>query len=112
MITPLLVALGGAGGCLARYGISTAFAGPWPTVAINLLGSFLLGALTASSAFSADVRTALGVGVLGGFTTYSTFAVQVVLEADHGRPGRAIAYLLVSVAGGVACAAAGYALAR
>jgi CrcB protein len=112
MITPLLVALGGAGGCLARYGIGTAVSGPWPTVGINLLGSFLLGALTASSAFSADVRAALGVGVLGGFTTYSTFAVQIVLEADGGRPGRALAYVLVSVLGGVAWAAAGYALTR
>lgn len=111
-MTALLVTLGGAAGTLARYGIGTAVAGPWPTVAINLAGSFLLGLLAGSSAFSDELRTAIGVGVLGGFTTYSTFSVQVVLDLEAGLTSRAIAYLLVSVAGGLLCAAAGYALAR
>ncbi len=101
---------------MARYGITRLTlhteALIWSTVAINLAGSFLLGLLAAEHWFSRDLREAIGVGFLGGFTTFSTFSVQVVLETDGGRPGKAGAYLLVSVVGGVAAAAAGYALGR
>jgi CrcB protein len=115
-MTAVLVAFAGAAGVLARYGIGRATlhteALIWATVGINLAGSFLLGLLTASDWFSRDAREVIGVGFLGGFTTYSTFSVQVVLEADGGRTGTAIAYLLFSVVGGLACAVAGYALGR
>jgi CrcB protein len=115
-VTALLVALAGAGGVLARWGIGRAVAGTgallWSTVAINIAGSFLLGLLAAESWFSRDVREALGVGFLGGFTTFSTFSVQIVLDTDAGEPWRAGAYLVASVAGGVAAATAGYALGR
>ena len=115
-MTALYVAVAGAAGVLARYGIGRATlhsdALIWSTVGINLVGSFLLGLLTASDWFSRDAREAIGVGFLGGFTTYSTFSVQVVLEADGGRTGTAIAYLAASVVGGIACAVAGYALGR
>jgi fluoride exporter len=59
-----------------------------------------------------DVREALGVGFLGGFTTFSTFSVQVVLDIDAGEPGRAAGYLVLSVVGGILAAAAGSALGR
>ena len=52
------------------------------------------------------------MGLLGGFTTFSTFSVQVVLDVDGGKPGKAMLYLLLSVLGGIAAAAAGYALGR
>jgi CrcB protein len=58
------------------------------------------------------VREAIGVGFLGGFTPFSTFSVQIVLEVDSGEPGRAAGYLLASVIGGVAAATAGYVLGR
>ena len=115
-MTTLLV--GGAGliGVLARYGITRLTlhteALLWSTVAINITGSFLLGLLTAEHWFTRDVREALGVGFLGGFTTFSTFSVQIVLEADVGETGRAALYLLLSVVGGVAAATAGYVLGR
>lgn len=62
----------------------------------------------ASGWFSCDVREGLGVGFLGGFTTFSTFSVQVVLEADGGRARMAVVYVLVSGLGGIAAAALGY----
>ena len=112
----LLVAAGGALGVLSRYGISRltlhSEALIWSTVGINIVGSFLLGLLVAEDWFSRDLREALGVGFLGGFTTFSTFSVQVVLDTDAGEPGKALAYVLVSVVGGIAAAAAGYALGR
>jgi CrcB protein len=101
---------------LARYGISRLTlhteALLLSTLAINLVGSFLLGLLVAEHWFDRDVREGLGVGFLGGFTTFSTFSVQVVLDVDAGEPWRAAGYLAASVIGGVAAAAAGYALGR
>ena len=111
----LLVGLAGLAGVLARYGISSGFHGdvlPWVTVAINVAGSFALGVLVSSHTFSPDVRTVAGVGFLGGFTTFSTFSVQVVLEVDGGRPEKAVAYVAASVVGGIAAATAGYVLGR
>ena len=78
---------------LARYGISRLTLHTdwlvWSVVGINVLGSFVLGLLVAGSWFDRDVREALGVGFLGGFTTFSTFSVQIVLEVDAGEPCRA-----------------------
>ena len=115
-MTTLFVAVGGMLGVLARWGISRltlhSDALIWSTVGINIIGSFLLGVLVAEHWFARDVREGLGVGFLGGFTTFSTFSVQIVLEADAGEPGRALGYLFVSVIGGIAAAAAGYALGR
>lgn len=115
-MSAVLIAVAGAGGVLARYGIGRATAATdallWSTLAINLAGSFALGLLTATAWFSRDVREAIGVGFLGGFTTYSTFSVQIVLEVDGGRSGTALSYLALSVLGGIACAVAGYALGR
>jgi CrcB protein len=114
-MTVLWVGLAGLGGVLARYALSTPFQGdtlPWITVAINVVGSFLLGLLVTAHVFSEETRTALGVGFLGGFTTFSTFSVQAVLDVEAGEPGRALAYIAASVLGGLAAAAAGLALGR
>jgi fluoride exporter len=115
-VTTLYVALGGMLGVLARYGIGRLTlhheALLWSTVAINVAGSFLLGLLVAASWFDRDVREGLGVGFLGGFTTFSTFSVQIVMEVEAGEPARAIAYIAASVVGGLVAATAGYALGR
>ena len=115
-MTTLLVALGGVLGVLARYGLSRLTLHHesliWTTVGINIVGLFLLGLLAAEPWFSRDVREGIGVGLLGGFTTFSTFSVQVVLEVDAGEPWRAALYLATSVVGGIVAAAAGFALGR
>ncbi|MSO41029.1 MAG: CrcB family protein [Solirubrobacterales bacterium] len=116
-VTIVALAIAGAAGVLARYGISNAFHGAtlsWATVAINVVGSFLLGCLIVMPAswISGDARTVLGVGLLGGFTTFSTFSVQAFLDFETGEPLRALAYIAASVLLGLAAAAAGYYLTR
>src|ERR1043166_1200002 len=115
-MTTLFVGGAGLAGVLARYGISRltlhSEALIWSTVGINIVGSFLLGLLVAEHWFSRDLREALGVGFLGGFTTFSTFSVQGVLDAGAGEPGKALVYVLASVVGGIAAAAAGYVVGR
>jgi CrcB protein len=115
-MTTLMVAVGGLLGVMGRYGLTRFTIHHesllWMTAAINIGGSFVLGVLTTTAWFSRDVREGLGVGLLGGFTTFSTFSVQAVLDLDAGEPGRAAAYVTVSVIGGVAAAALGYAVGR
>jgi CrcB protein len=112
-MTVVLVAVAGALGVLSRYGLSSTVHGdalPWMTVAINVAGSFILGLVVVLPFNSEEVRTALGVGFLGGFTTFSTFSVQAVLDTDAGEPGKAALYVGASVVLGIAAATAGYAL--
>jgi CrcB protein len=115
-MTTLMVAVGGLFGVMSRYGLTRLTIHHesllWTTAAINIAGSFVLGLITATSWFSRDVREGLGVGFLGGFTTFSTFSVQAVLDVDAGEPRRAAAYVAMSVVGGIAAATAGYVLGR
>ncbi|WP_448610733.1 fluoride efflux transporter FluC [Geodermatophilus sp. URMC 60] len=112
----LLAALGGALGALARWGVATALphspgGWPWATLLVNLTGCLLFGALIALLAARSPeppwVRPFLAVGVLGGYTTYSAFAVEVVGLAEVGEPLLAGGYVFLSVAGGVLAVAAG-----
>lgn len=103
----LWVCLGGAIGSGARYLVSlwalarlgTAF--PYGTWIVNASGSFLLGALTqlasSSTSLSPTLRLALGVGVLGGFTTYSTFNQETLLYAQSQSLGLAAVNVLGTV---------------
>lgn len=115
-MTVLLVAVGGVIGVLARYGLGTTVSPdslPWMICAINVAGSFILGAVLAWSAeLSEPVRSGLAVGLCGGFTTFSTVSVQVFFDAKSGDPGFALFYLAASVAGGLVAAALGYYLGR
>ena len=100
---------------LARYAISSPVHGdalPWVTVGINVIGSLLLGILVSSHTFSDDLRTVVGVGFLGGFTTFSTFSVQAFLDIEAGEPARALIYVVASVLLGLGAAAGGYYLGR
>ena len=111
----LLAAVGGALGALARWAVAEGLPSPgglpWATLLVNLTGCLLLGALTAALTGRSPeppwARPFLAVGVLGGYTTYSAFAVEVVELADAGAAVPAAGYVLVSVLGGVVAVAAG-----
>jgi CrcB protein len=105
----VLAALGGVVGALARWGVATALpvspgSWPWATLLVNLTGCLLLGALLAALATRSTeppwARPFLGVGVLGGYTTYSAFAVEVVRLVEDGAAAVAAGYVLASVLGG------------
>ncbi len=110
----VLVAVAGACGVLARYGLGQALGAgvaPWTVVGINVVGSLALGVL-AGSGVSSDARAVAGVGFLGGFTTFSTFSLDVFADLEAGRPGRAAAVVALSVVLGVGAAAVGWFAAR
>ncbi len=108
----LLVAAGGVVGVVARYALGTTVSHetlPWMTVAINVTGSFLLGLLTASGdGLPSEARTALSIGLLGGFTTFSTFSVDVLKQIEAGEAVKALVYVFASVVLGIGAAALGY----
>jgi CrcB protein len=117
----VLAALGGALGALARWGLAEALphspgGWPWATLAVNLVGCLLIGVLLAvllaRFPHSHWLRPFLAVGVLGGFTTYSSFAVDVVRLTGAGHEVIAVAYVLVSVLGGVLAVVVGLVVAR
>jgi CrcB protein len=116
MIGYVAAALGGALGALARWGMAEALphdpgGWPWATLLVNLVGCLVLGLLIAAVFArlpdSPWLRPFLGTGVLGGFTTYSAFAVETVQLTEAGRPALAAGYVLASVVGGVGASALG-----
>lgn len=116
------VAAGGVIGAEARYGLAVLAphaggAWPWATLVTNVIGSLLIGALMTllqrgPAAPHPLVRPFLGIGVLGGFTTFSTFAVDTGALLRAHRPAVALAYVLASVAGCLAATLAGIAATR
>ncbi len=112
----LLVALGGALGAVMRYGVGLlalrwSEAAPWGTWAANALGCLLIG-LALPLVKSDGARLTLLVGVLGSFTTFSTYSADTVLLWEAGRRGLAVANAAGSVAVGIAFVALGLALGR
>lgn len=122
MIRFCMVCAGGAAGTGARYLLGTWAARGWGarfpfgTLGINILGSFLLVIVlvlgTHGRLISPDARVVLATGVMGGFTTYSTFNYEVLRFAQEGAYGAAATYLLATVAGCLAAGALAVVLAR
>jgi CrcB protein len=114
----LLVALGGGLGAWLRFavgrlvGFSTF---PWATLLVNVSGSFAMGLLAgwlARHGSGESWRLLIGVGLLGGFTTFSAFSLELALMAERGELAVAAGYALASVIAGVAGLFAGLALMR
>ena len=104
---------GGIGSCLRA--VVLAWLSTWstwlPVLLVNLVGSFVLGLVFAladeAGLLRAETRLFVAVGVLGGFTTFSTFGWGADLLVGRGAGGLALAYVVASVGGGVAAAGAG-----
>jgi len=116
------VAVGGAFGCTARYGLTQLIQLVWgrnfptATLVINVSGSFILGFLFFETlerlTMAPALRTAILTGGLGGFTTFSTFMVESVLLVEDGRRGEAFLYLALSIVLGLSAAVTGGLLSR
>jgi CrcB protein len=121
-MTILYVAAGGAIGAAARYVIAVRLYNqlgvdfPWGTLGVNVLGCALLGVVLGlveeRDSLSPDARTFLTVGVLGGFTTFSTFAYESWQYVRDGDPVRTVVYISLSVVVGLLAFAGAHAGAR
>ena len=115
---PLIpVMAGGALGAAARYATGLALAARWPmgTFAVNLIGGLAMGILmllVSKGQASEGVRLFVGVGVLGGFTTFSAFSLECWQMIERGQAGQALVYALASVVSAVLAVALGMAIGR
>jgi len=118
----IAIAAGGALGALLRYWTSTAMhsrlgnAFPYGTLTVNILGSLLMGFLyiwlTDRLASGPATRAFLIIGLLGAFTTFSTFSMETLNLVESGHPGKALANVFISVTVCFAAASAGVFAAR
>jgi CrcB protein len=115
----LYVCLGAAVGAPARYLTDRAIQSrhdsvfPWGTLAVNVVGSLVLGLLTGVAeghAVPSAVRLGIGTGFCGALTTYSTFGFETMRLFEDGARLYALVNVVVSLAAGLAAAAVGYAL--
>jgi CrcB protein len=116
----LWIALGGAAGTVARYGVGVAterLTATWPlgTLIVNIVGSFFLGLFTfwlRTPPFDPALRAALTIGLCGGFTTFSTFSYETLILAEQGGLARSLTYIALSVGLSVLAMLAGVTAAR
>lgn len=115
LVASTYVALGGGAGAVLRYqlgramthwlGPNTITAFPWATLTVNVIGSLAMGLLAgflARHGHGGDHwRLLLGVGLLGGFTTFSAFSLELMLLIERGQPALALTYAAVSVLAGL-----------
>ncbi len=117
MVEVLLISLGGMIGALLRYGVSglvhrfTEGIFPWGTLVVNLVGSFVIGilwAITERFTIPASFRVFVFVGVLGSFTTFSTYTLETVNLLRDGELKGAIANMVLNNLAGVVLVVAGF----
>ena len=122
MWTYVAIAIGGTLGCWARYAQSNLVQAvfgrnfPFATLSINVIGSFLMGFLFILTVerlmIPPSVRVGVLTGVLGGYTTFSTFEMETLLLAENGEFSKAGLYVVLSVVVGFAAAFGGAYIAR
>lgn len=121
MVPALLVALGGALGSVARYGVNIwtmrAFGPgfPWGTLTVNVVGGLVMGLIAAVFALKGgtnELRVFLMTGIMGGFTTFSAFSLDAFTLWERGELGTAAVYVGASVVLSIGALAAGLALGR
>lgn len=113
----LFVACGGGIGAVMRYqlgrfithimGVHAVTTFPWATLACNVLGSMAMGLLTGFLArhghsSQESTRLFIGVGLLGGFTTFSSFSLEIMLMVERGQSTMAVTYAGISLLAGLA----------
>ena len=118
----LAVAAGGAFGAVLRYlvyllaGLFFGMDYPFGTLIVNIVGSFVMGVLVEGMALawtvSEQLRLVLVVGILGAFTTFSTFSLDVAVLYERGRSGLVAGYILISVICSIGALFAGMYLTR
>ena len=110
---PLYVMLAGGLGSVARYLIGITF--PHGTIIVNVLGCFVLGAvvqLAPAGNWSPELRAAIAVGFLGGFTTYSSFNQETIAMLASGATSAALTNIAITLFGGLAAGWLGLLAAR
>ncbi len=122
MGTVVAIALGGALGAVGRYALSsqiTHWIGPgfpWGILLVNLVGCFVMGVIAELGALSLnlspEMRAFLTTGILGGFTTFSAFALDSAVMIERGDWGATVLYVSASVLGSILALFAGLALVR
>jgi CrcB protein len=120
LIPLLLVMVGGALGSALRYAVGLALPGitsgfPWATLAVNLVGSFAIGWVAAQvqqGQLGENARLLLAVGLLGGFTTFSSFSLEALLLLQQGRLPAALLYISSSLLLGILGTVAAFGLYR
>ncbi len=118
----LIVAAGGAIGAASRHLFGLAalrLVGPtfpWGTLGVNIVGSFLMGVLieflARRTGISPEVRLFVATGILGGFTTFSAFSLDVAVLWERGAHAAAAGYVAASIAGAIAALFAGLMIVR
>lgn len=117
-MTTMLIAVAGAAGAVLRYrlgiliGVRTF---PWATLSVNLSGSFLLAAILsrpAQTRWNPQASAAVTIGLLGAYTTFSTFGYETFELLRNDRFGSAVSYVSASVLGGLLATALGYSVGR
>jgi CrcB protein len=122
MWTYIAIAIGGIFGCWARYaltGLMQQIYGsefPYATLIINILGSFLMGFIFIETlerlTISPALRTGILTGIIGGFTTFSTFEMETLLLVEQGEALKGVLYVVLSVGIGLCAAFGGAFMAR
>ena len=118
----IFIAIGGAAGSLCRYGMSNGIylllgrSFPYGTLAVNILGSFIMGSvyilMIERASISEELRAGITIGLLGAFTTFSAFSIEVLELINESKISLSLLYILLSVILSIVAAFIGFSVPR